>query len=183
MIPTLYFLRSSEQKIATEMLYYATRLDETDKTLADFPNLSMYDRYYGLSHKDQGLYVLSETGVSGAAWIRLIAKEKEPNAYIDAETPILTIAVKPEFRRQGIASMMLDQLLQEAGGRYKQISVSVLENSPTITFFEKFGFTKLDTPLKKSPIDDKAVITMIKELSQEEIVRPSDGYDPTRWMD
>ena len=47
---TLYFLRSSEQKIATEMLYYATRLDETDKTLDDFPQLRMYDKYYGLSH-------------------------------------------------------------------------------------------------------------------------------------
>jgi len=183
MIPTLYFLRSSEQRIATEMLYYASRLDETEKTLADFPNLSMYDKYYGLSHRDQGLYILSGSGVSGAAWIRLISEEKGPNAFIDVETPILTIAVKPEFRRQGIASMMLDQLLQEAGGRYKQISVSVLENSPAITFFEKFGFTKVDIPLKKSPIDDKPTITMIKVLSKEEIVRPSDGYDPTRWMD
>ena len=180
---TLYFLRSSEQKIATEMLYYATRLDETEKTLDDFPQLRMYDKYYGLSHKDQGLYMLCESGVSGAAWIRLISEEKGSNAFVDAQTPILSIAVKPEFRRQGIAKIMLDQLLQEAGGRYKQISVSVLENSSVIKFFEEFGFVKLDIPPKQSPIDNKPAIIMIKELSKEEIVRPSDGYDPTRWMD
>ncbi len=183
MIPTLYFLRSSEQKIATDILHYAARLDDVGKTLEDFPKLRMYDKYYGLSHRDIGLYVLSGTGVSGAAWIRLINEDKGANAFIDAETPILTIAVKPEFRGQGIGSSMLKQLLQEAGSRYKQISVSVLQDSPAIAFFEKFGFTTVDAPLKESPIDKKPVLTMIKTVSNEAIQRPSDGYDPRRWMD
>ncbi len=43
--------------------------------------------------------------------------------------PILNIAVIPEFRNQGIGSMMLDQLLQEAGAIFEQISVSVLQDS------------------------------------------------------
>ncbi|MEA3521628.1 MAG: GNAT family N-acetyltransferase [Campylobacterota bacterium] len=181
--PTLYFLRSSEQKIATDILHYAARLDEVGKTLADFPELSIYNRYYGLSHRDIGLYTLSGTGVSGGAWIRLIAEDKGANAFIDSQTPILSIAVKPEFRSQGIGSMMLEQLLQEAGSRYEQISVSVLDNSPAMKFFEKFGFIKHDAPHKKSPVDAKPVITMLKTVSKDAVQRPNDGYNPSRWMD
>ena len=43
MKPTLYFLRSSEQKIVTDMLHYAMRLDEANKTLIDIPKLSIYE--------------------------------------------------------------------------------------------------------------------------------------------
>lgn len=183
MTPTLYFLRSSEQKIATDMLHYAFRLDDIGKTLADFPELEIYEKYYGLTRRDLGLYALGTSGLSGAAWIRLISKEKNPNAFIDEQTPILTIAVKPEFRVQGIGSLMLDQLLQEAGALYEQISVSVLKGSPAIKFFEKFGFEYVENREEKSPVDDAPVITMTKQLSKEAVTRPSDGYDPTRWMD
>lgn len=174
MTPTLYFLRSSEQKIATDMLYYAFGLDQSDKTLKELPELDMYHHYYGLNHKDLGLYALGENGLMGAAWIRLIAKEKVPDAYVDEQTPILTIAVKPEYRAQGVGSMMLDQLLQEAGALYDQISVSVPKDSPAFKFFEKLGFETLQ---------DTTRIILTKQLPKAPIKRPSDGYDPTRWMD
>ncbi|MEA1891569.1 MAG: hypothetical protein U9N33_02525 [Campylobacterota bacterium] len=39
-MPTLYFLRSSEQKITTDMLHYVMRLDEVSKRLEDIPQLA-----------------------------------------------------------------------------------------------------------------------------------------------
>jgi ribosomal protein S18 acetylase RimI-like enzyme len=174
MKPTLYFLRSSEQKIVTDMLHYAYRLDETDKKIQDFPELEIYDRFYGLSSKDLGLYALSEHKIAGAAWIRLL-KEDEP--------PILTIGVKPEFRGTGIGSAMLEQLFLEAGALFERISVSVLNNEKSVSFFKKHGFAEVKNSLNKSPIDESEVITMLKELPKERVVRPTDGYDPRKWMD
>ena len=180
---TLYFLRSSEQKIVTDMLKYVYNLDGSDKKVDDFEKLSIYEKYYGLTRRDLGLYALKQNTLAGAAWIRLISREKEPNAFIDENTPILSIAVKPELRLSGVGSMMLDQLLQEAGALYKHISVSVADKSPSIKFFEKFGFERYGNVLEKSPVDTSSTIIMTKQLSTKEVIRPSDGYDPSRWMD
>jgi ribosomal protein S18 acetylase RimI-like enzyme len=172
MEPILYFLRSTEQKIVTDMLHYAYRLDEGDKKVQDFPDLEIYHRFYGLSSKDLGLYALSEHKIAGAAWIRLLSKDDKAEGYIDEKTPILTIAVKPEFRSKGIGSAMLEQLFLEAGSLYEKISVSVDEDS--INFFKKHGFEE---------VGRSKAITMIKELPKERVVRPTDGYDPQKWMD
>jgi len=180
---TLYFLRSSEQKITTDMLRYSMRLDELNKSLSDFPELSIYEKFYGLSTKDLGLYSLVDNKITGAAWIRLLRFEQNPMGYIDANTPILNIAVIPEFRNQGIGFMMLEQLLQEAGAVFEQISVSVLKDSSAVNLFLKLGFERVENSEAKSPIDSSEVYTMLKKLEKKEVVRPTDGYDPRRWMD
>ncbi|MDK9693908.1 MAG: GNAT family N-acetyltransferase [Sulfurimonas sp.] len=174
MKPTLYFLRSSEQKIVTDMLYYAYRLDETDKKVRDFPELETYSRFYGLSSKDLGLYALSEHKIAGGAWIRLL-REDEP--------PILTIGVKPEFRKMGIGSAMLEQLFLEAGAIFESMSVTVLNNEKSISFFKKHGFVEVENSLNKSLVDESEVIAMLKELPKARVVRPMDGYNPQKWMD
>ncbi|MBU1657650.1 GNAT family N-acetyltransferase [bacterium] len=183
MKPILYFLRSTEQKIATGMLHYAKRLDAYNKTLADFPQLCIYEKHYGLTQKDLGLYALLEHEIAGAAWIRLLREEDGANAYVDEKTPVLIIGIKPEFRAQGIGSAMLEQLLLEAGALYEQISVSVVKDSPAIKFYERFGFSITQGSVKKSIVDDSDVVTLTKKLIQQEVKRPSDGYDPKKWMD
>ena len=40
--------------------------------------------------------------------------------------------------------------------------------------YEKFGFEKAD---------DSDALVMVKKLEKKAVVRPTDGYDPTRWMD
>ena len=179
----LYFLRSSEQKITTDMLRYSMCLDQLDKSLTDFPALNIYEKFYGLSAKDLGLYALVDNKIAGAVWVRLLKLEDGAMAYVDANTPILNIAVIPEFREKGIASVMLEQFLQEAGSVFEQISVSILQDSKAVKLFEKFGFTKVPASEGKSPIDGKDVFTMLKKLQKKEVVRPTDGYDPRRWMD
>ncbi|OHD98874.1 MAG: GNAT family N-acetyltransferase [Sulfurimonas sp. RIFCSPHIGHO2_12_FULL_36_9] len=165
------------------MLHYAYRLDEANKKLQDFPELDIYCRFYGLSSKDLGLYALSEHKIAGGAWIRLLKEDDKANAFIDEETPILTIAVMPEFRNQGIGSAMLEQLFLEAGAVFERMSVSVLNNEKTVGFFKKHGFVEVENSFRKSPVDEAEVITMVKELPKERVVRPTDGYDPRKWMD
>ena len=181
--PTLYFLRSSEQKITTDILHYSMRLDVLGKTLDDFPELNIFEQYYGLTNKDLGLYAMHEHTLAGAVWIRLLKDEDGAKGFINVSTPILNIAVKPEFRNKGIGSIMLEQFLLEAGAMFEQISVSVLQNSHVVKFYEKFGFVKLDASDGESPIDGSKVFTMTKELVKKEVIRPTDGYDPQKWID
>ena len=184
MKPTLYFLRSSEQKIVTDMLYYAMRLNEVNKQLCDIPKLSIYEEFYGFTSKDLGLYALVDNQIAGAAWIRRLNADHGSNGYIDDRTPILNIAVIPDFRGQGIGSMMLEQLFIEAGALHEDISVSVISESSASHFYERHGFVRNNNGQnEKSPVDGSDVVTMVKRLERAEIKRPSDGYDPRRWMD
>jgi ribosomal protein S18 acetylase RimI-like enzyme len=180
---TLYFLRSSEQKITTNMLHYAMCLDDIGKTIQDFPQLNIYEKFYGLSTKDLGLYALVDNKVAGAVWIRLLKEEDNAGGYIDAKTPVLNIAVIPELRGKGIGSFMLEQFLLEAGAVFEQTSLSVAKDSDAVRFFTKFGFTKVDASETKSQIDGRDIFTMTKKLQKKEVTRPTDGYDPRRWMD
>jgi ribosomal protein S18 acetylase RimI-like enzyme len=183
MTPTLFFLRSSEQKIATDMLYYGLRLDEAGTTLDAHPELRVFERGYGLTSRDLGLYALSDHQLAGAAWIRLLRADDNAPGFVDERTPVLVVGVKPEFRGEGIGSAMLEQLLLEAGALYDRVSVSVASASQEMRFFERFGFTGVPGSEGRSPVDGSDTFTLIKELERVEIRRPTEGYDPTYWMD
>ncbi|HQT37536.1 MAG TPA: N-acetyltransferase, partial [Sulfuricurvum sp.] len=60
---------------------------------------------------------------------------------------------------------------------YEQISVYVLSNSRTIKFYEELGF------IQQNGVNYSDGFTMVKKLTKKEITRPTDGYDPRRWMD
>ena len=184
MKPTLYFLRSSEQKILTDMLHYAMRLDDVNKSLSDIPKLAIYNEFYGFTSKDLGLYALVDNQLAGAVWIRRLNADHGSNGYIDENTPILNMAVLPDYRGRGLGSQMIEQLFIEAGALYEQISVSVVHDSPAIHFYERHGFVRHDNGSEEqSFVDGNKVITLVKKLQKATVVRPSDGYDPRRWMD
>lgn len=148
----LYFLRSSEAKIAIDMLSLAHEENEQ--------NIKIYTEFYGLKATDLGLYALHLGEIAGAIWSR----------EIDAK-PTLSVAMLEKFRGKGIGSQMMAQFLVEAGAVYEEIEV-LAYNDDAKRFYEKFDFIY---------DDDRAM--MIKKLEKKEIVRPTDGYDPRRWMD
>ena len=149
MIPTLYFLRSSESKIAKDMT-----------TIAYGEDLETYYKNYGLNSSDLGLYSLVDNQIAGAVWVR----------FLDNKA-VLSVAVKESFRNKQIASHMLNQLFLEAGTFYDTLHVEINEDVKEVSFFKKLGFVKQDSN------------TMTKNIKNEAVVRPTDGYDPTRWMD
>ena len=123
-------------------------------------NLEKYYKNYGLNSSDLGLYALVENQIAGAVWVR----------FIDNKA-ILSVAVKTEFRNKQIASYMLNQLFLEAGSIYNTLHVEIDQNLKEVNFFKKLGFVKVDE------------FNMTKEVKNEVVIRPTDGYDPTRWMD
>ena len=136
----LYFLRSSEQYLAKELLYYAARLDETDDTLDNHPTLEQYERNYGSYGGDIGVYMIVDNKVAGGAWVRILANGF---AHVDHDTPELVFAVKPEFRNRGIGTSVMNQLFIEVSKVFSQMSLSVREGSPAIGLYERLGFLKI----------------------------------------
>ena len=137
----LYFLRSTEQYLAKELLYYAVHLDKSNKTLVDFPELNQYEENFGSFDGDIGVYILSDAKVAGAAWVRLLAKGK---AYVNEDTPELTLSIKPDFKRKGIDIALLQQLFKETSKLYSQVSVSVRDIPTEIKFYEELNFIKCE---------------------------------------
>ena len=166
------------------MLHYAMRLDDVNKSLSDIPKLAIYNEFYGYTSKDLGLYALVDNQLAGAVWIRRLNADHGSNGYIDENTPILNMAVLPDYRGRGLGSQMIEQLFIEAGALYEQISVSVVHDSAAIRFYDRHGFVRHDNgSVEQSFVDGNKVITLVKKLQKATVVRPSDGYDPRRWMD
>ena len=123
-------------------------------------NKKKYTEFYGLKSTDLGLYALHLGIIAGAIWSREI-DDKE----------VLSVAVLDKFKNQGIGSQMMVQFLVEAAAVYEEIEVFA-KSDEAKKFYTKFDF-----------VYDETRDMMIKKLEKKEIVRPSDGYDPRRWMD
>ncbi len=155
----LYFLRSSEQYLAKELLAYAVGLNETNEGLEKYPSLEQYERVFGSLSGDIGVYIVADKKIAGGAWVRLLANGF---GFVDHDTPELVIAVKPDFRRVGIATEIMEQLFIEVSKVFSQISLSVSETSPALALFEKLGFVKI----KGSDYDNGVGGTSFKMLKK-----------------
>lgn len=128
----LYFLRSSEQFIVEDILSHANRAET-----------KIYHELFGYREGDIGLYLLEKGEVVGAAWVRLL---KDGLAYIDEGTPELSVVIKAEHRQKGHASYMMQQLMYEVSGLYKQMSLSLdTDNKAALKLSKKLGFEKVES--------------------------------------
>ena len=93
----------------------------------------------------------------GAVWSRLSSADDQGFAYIDEETPELGIALRPEYRGQGIGTALLKHLLESAKNLYPAISLSVSPNNPAMRLYERLGFVTVDVrneyPVMKRELD------------------------------
>ncbi len=151
----LYFLRSSEQKIVVDMFKYAqpNRSKELQK----------YTEFFGFSDKDLGLYALVDGEIAGAVFSRRFNPD---------EAPRMSVAIVPKFKKQGVGIFMMEQFLQEAAALYNELTIDISAKPKAIKFYEKFGFQKEN---------DSFLLT--KKLEKKDVVRPTDGYDPSHWIE
>lgn len=162
----LYFLRSFEQDIAKDILLYASKLDDENKTLKDIPHLLRYIEHYGLYKSDIGVYAMVDNKVVGAAWVRLLTGENNRGfGFIDDQTPELVFAVKPDYRSQGIGTKILEQLINEVSMSFSQMSLCVRENNPAVKLYERLGFEKVEGSQRKDETRDLTLFNMVKKLT------------------
>ena len=104
---------------------------------------------------DAGVVAFDGPSVYGAAWYRLFPESAPGFAFVDEETPELTVAVVPSYRGHGTGGELLEALLAQArADGFSSISLSA---EPGQTgFYEKHGFHELRR--------EDGTVTMVAEL-------------------
>ncbi len=116
-------------------------------------------RYVDNWGRDGDLALIAAEGPNrvGAAWLRRFTDDAPGYAFVDAETPELTIAVVPSRRRHGVGQDLLDALLEKARAEgHSAVSLSVEQGSPAVAFYERNGFDRV--------AEDEGAVTMRRTL-------------------
>lgn len=131
-----------------DMLYEAIYVNENEekppRSIVNNPELAKYVENWGRAG-DFALIAMDEFDQSlGAVWIRLFDDLNKTYGYIDSNTPILSMAVSPEFRGMGIGSKLLNEICTQASiNGYKAISLSVDPANKALILYERIGFQKV----------------------------------------
>ena len=80
----------------------------------------------------------------GAVWVRLWSAADPGYGYVGEGIPELAIALHPNYRRQGIGTALLKQLLEAAQSVYLAVSLNVRGDNPVVRLYERLGFVKVE---------------------------------------
>jgi ribosomal protein S18 acetylase RimI-like enzyme len=155
-------LTASDEVFLWEMLYQALYVPPGAKPLPKEiiyrPELVKYVRDWQTD--DIGFVAVLESGQIpiGAIWIRLFNSQNQGYGYINDETPELSIAVLPEYRKQGIGTQLILHLLENIKNLYPAISLSVSLENPALRLYQRLGFEII------GQLDNS--LTMKKELKK-----------------
>lgn len=138
---TVRALTVEDELIIWEMLRYASH-ESSIKSVRQQPALARYASGWGRVG-DLGCIAEQDTVALGMAWLRLWQGEDRGYGYISNRIPELAIAVSPDFRRQGIGTHLLKQILAMAQDRFGAVSLSVRADNPVVRLYERSGFIKV----------------------------------------
>ena len=75
--------------------------------------------------------------IVGAVWVRIM----NDYGHIDNQTPSLAIALYPQYRKQGIGTRLMQQMLQLLKDEgYTQVSLSVQKTNYAYRMYKQLGF-------------------------------------------
>lgn len=107
------------------------------KEIIKEPKLQVYVADFG-EKKDDICYVAEISGkIAGAIWCRIM----DDYGHVNEDTPSLAISVLEEFRRCGIGTALMQQMLTALKQQgYPQVSLSVQKANYAARMYEKLGF-------------------------------------------
>ncbi len=146
--------------------------------LNDLPSIAKIERTcFTLPFTEENLY----QQLTGSRQSRLYLAESEGEiighlgCWLQAdEVKITTLAVRPDRRRQGIASALLSQLIKLQRGLRNYISLEVrLSNIPAQNFYKKIGFKLSGKKLSYYRDNNETALIMCYRLSDSAEVQSS----------
>lgn len=140
-------IKPEEYPLLKEFLYDAIYLPEGAAAppgeIVNQPELAVYITDFG--QPDDLCMVAEACGhILGAVWTRILAGKVKGYGNVDDHTPEFAISVKKEFRRQGIGSNLMQEmivLLKNKG--YEKVSLSVNKDNYAYRMYQKLGFQVL----------------------------------------
>ena len=137
-------IRPEEYPLLEDFLYDAIYLPEgtapPSKSIIGQPELSVYIDNFGQS---DDLCLIAESGrhILGAVWTRILAGKVKGYGNIDEFTPEFAISVKKEFRKQGIGSRLMKEMIELLKCKgYERASLSVNKDNYACHMYQKLGF-------------------------------------------
>lgn len=125
--------------------------------LLEQPELKAYIQHFG-GPDDHGLLAFCGGSPVGAAWARILYHPVKGFGNIGPNTPELAISVLPAFRKRGIGTQLLDELLGVlADAGYTQVSLSVQKKNYALGMYQKAGFVAVR--------EDSQEAVMVRRLS------------------
>lgn len=137
-------IRSEEFPLLKDFLYDAIYLPEgvaiPPREIINQPELAVYIADFG-QPDDRCLVAEAYGNILGAVWTRILAGEIKGYGNIDSHIPEFAISVKKEFRKQGIGSKLMQEMiaLLKLNG-YEKASLSVNKDNYAYRMYQKLGF-------------------------------------------
>ena len=126
------------------LLYGSTREEEMKRFPFDeFQKKEFLDQQFGAQYQHYQLHyptcernIIEKDGVSiGRLWL---------DEWRD-QIRLVDIALMPEWRRSGIGSILLDDVLARGARAGKPVTIHVEGYNPALRLYERLGFVKVDT--------------------------------------
>ncbi|MBR4810455.1 MAG: GNAT family N-acetyltransferase [Bacteroidaceae bacterium] len=134
-------IQPKEIPLLKDFLYEAIFIPEgavaPPRDILDDDSLQVYIRNFGQSPDDYCLVAEADDKIVGAIWSRIM----NDYGHIADDVPSLAISLYKEYRKQGIGTDLLQQmisLLKDEG--YKSVSLSVQKANYALKMYQKAGF-------------------------------------------
>jgi GNAT superfamily N-acetyltransferase len=133
-----------DEPVLRDMLYLAVFVPPgnlpPDYSVVEQPELARYVNGWGRLGDDGIIAVAANDQPIGAAWLRRWSEQDRGYGFVDALTPELSMAVRPEARGGGIGTELLRRLLRRADQSHDRVSLSVSVQNPAVRLYERLGF-------------------------------------------
>lgn len=134
-------LQPQEASLLRNFLYEAIYLPEgtplPPRNIIDLPELQVYIQDFGTQPDDHCLVAEASNNVVGAVWVR----QMNDYGHVDDHTPSLAISLYKDFRRYGVGTHLMKEMLDLLHGKgYRQVSLSVQKANPAVRLYARLGF-------------------------------------------
>lgn len=133
-------ITNAEYPLLKDFLYHAIfvppGVEPPAREIIYEPEIFVYIKDFG-GDDDCGVIAEQNGRIIGAAWARVIPAY----GHVDNDTPELAISVLPEYRAQGVGTMLMSRLFELLRKRgYKRTSLSVQKDNPAARLYKRLGY-------------------------------------------
>ena len=120
-----------------EAIFVPEEMSAPPKSIINQPELQVYITEFGKKEDDIGLVAEVDKKVVGAVWVRIM----NDYGHIDKDTPSFAISLYKDYRRLGIGTALMKEMLRILKKRgYKQASLAVQKANYAVKMYKKTGF-------------------------------------------
>jgi len=146
---TIREMQPGEAAILEDMLYEAVfqpdPLNLIPREVIHVPEVRKYINNFGQQKDDFCLVADYNHKIIGAVWVRILSGDIKGYGYIDDNTPEFAIALYPEYRKQGLGTQMMNEMISNLKSKgYHQTSLSVQKENYAAKMYKNLGFEIID---------------------------------------